>query len=221
MKQLSKMLPLLVSGTFLMVGAVSADPDRGSDRDRILAQNSRECSNNHNCRPSGPKADRHDQDNDRNQGSNIADNRRNDGDRDRDNRQSWDRDRNNWQSQWDRDHYRNRTRIEFRLSTYPIYVDSRHRTRFVHRSPLYWGPIYRYPHGYYYRESRFPTYPDRAYDYAPDNTRIIWNDNTQPTTQTTDEYCREYYTDAGVNGQTQQVYGTACMQPDGSWQIKN
>jgi surface antigen len=32
-------------------------------------------------------------------------------------------------------------------------------------------------------------------------------------------YCREYTTQARVGGRQQQVYGTACRQPDGSWEI--
>jgi len=31
-------------------------------------------------------------------------------------------------------------------------------------------------------------------------------------------YCREYRTIANVAGKKQQVYGTACRQPDGTWQ---
>jgi surface antigen len=30
-------------------------------------------------------------------------------------------------------------------------------------------------------------------------------------------YCREYTTTAIIAGKTQQVYGTACRQPDGTW----
>ncbi|WP_018871924.1 RT0821/Lpp0805 family surface protein [Thioalkalivibrio sp. ALJ16] len=33
--------------------------------------------------------------------------------------------------------------------------------------------------------------------------------------------CREYTIDAVIGGQTEQVYGTACRQPDGSWRIQN
>ena len=33
-------------------------------------------------------------------------------------------------------------------------------------------------------------------------------------------YCREYTQTIAVGGKTQQGYGTACRQPDGSWQIK-
>lgn len=34
-------------------------------------------------------------------------------------------------------------------------------------------------------------------------------------------YCREYRTTAIIAGKKQQVYGTACRQPDGAWQIVN
>jgi hypothetical protein len=32
-------------------------------------------------------------------------------------------------------------------------------------------------------------------------------------------YCREYQRTADIGGVRQQIYGTACMMPDGSWQI--
>ena len=34
-------------------------------------------------------------------------------------------------------------------------------------------------------------------------------------------YCREYRSTAIINGKKQSVYGTACRQPDGSWQTVN
>ena len=34
-------------------------------------------------------------------------------------------------------------------------------------------------------------------------------------------YCREYQTTVTVGGETQEAYGTACRQPDGSWQIQS
>ncbi len=34
-------------------------------------------------------------------------------------------------------------------------------------------------------------------------------------------YCREYQTTVVVGGRESQGYGTACRQPDGSWQIAN
>jgi len=33
------------------------------------------------------------------------------------------------------------------------------------------------------------------------------------------EYCREYQQTVTVGGNTEQAYGTACRQPDGSWKI--
>lgn len=33
------------------------------------------------------------------------------------------------------------------------------------------------------------------------------------------QYCREYQTTVTVNGKTQQAYGKACRQPDGSWKL--
>jgi hypothetical protein len=36
---------------------------------------------------------------------------------------------------------------------------------------------------------------------------------------TNGRYCREYQRMADIGGVPQQVYGTACMMPDGSWQI--
>lgn len=35
------------------------------------------------------------------------------------------------------------------------------------------------------------------------------------------QYCREYRSTAIIAGKKQQVYGTACRQPDGSWKIMN
>ncbi len=32
-------------------------------------------------------------------------------------------------------------------------------------------------------------------------------------------YCREYQTVVTIGGRAEQAYGTACRQPDGSWQI--
>jgi hypothetical protein len=43
-----------------------------------------------------------------------------------------------------------------------------------------------------------------------------------PVYQATDgRYCREYQATITVNGQRQPGFGTACLQPDGSWRIVN
>lgn len=41
--------------------------------------------------------------------------------------------------------------------------------------------------------------------------------NTYQTSQ--GQYCREYQQTVTVGGQTEQAYGTACRQPDGSWKV--
>ena len=48
-----------------------------------------------------------------------------------------------------------------------------------------------------------------SYQVTPGNAR----------TDTQGRYCREYTTNANVGGGAQQLFGNACRQPDGSWQI--
>lgn len=52
--------------------------------------------------------------------------------------------------------------------------------------------------------------PDSGYDYTVTPTR---------TYEVAQGPCREFTMDAIVGGKTQQVYGTACRQADGSWKI--
>ena|SRR5690349_6452009 len=65
---------------------------------------------------------------------------------------------------------------------------------------------------------------------APIGQQIVWKnpesgnygvitptrDGYQPSTNA---YCREYSQTVTVGGRTQQAYGQACQQPDGSWKI--
>jgi surface antigen len=44
---------------------------------------------------------------------------------------------------------------------------------------------------------------------------------TRTYQQSSGEYCREYQQTVTVGGQTQDAYGTACRQPDGSWKVVN
>jgi surface antigen len=42
------------------------------------------------------------------------------------------------------------------------------------------------------------------------------------TYQTTQgQYCREYQQTVNIGGRTEQAYGTACRQPDGTWKVAN
>ena len=52
------------------------------------------------------------------------------------------------------------------------------------------------------------TNPDTNYSYAITPTS---------TTESSSGPCREYTIDAMIGGKTEQIYGTACRQPDGSW----
>lgn len=54
--------------------------------------------------------------------------------------------------------------------------------------------------------------PDTGHQYAVTPTR---------TYETAGGPCREYTIDAQIGGRTEQAYGTACRQADGSWKIVN
>ena len=64
---------------------------------------------------------------------------------------------------------------------------------------------------------------------APIGETIAWNNpdsgHSGTVTPTRDgyadngDYCREFQQTITVSGETQQAYGTACRQPDGSWRI--
>jgi surface antigen len=64
-------------------------------------------------------------------------------------------------------------------------------------------------------------------EYVPSNRPVYWEDGGygyEVTPMRTYEpepgrYCREYQTVVTVGGRAEQAYGTACRQPDGSWQI--
>lgn len=66
-------------------------------------------------------------------------------------------------------------------------------------------------------------------EHAPPNQPVTWQDGggqyqvtPSPAFQNQQgRYCREYQTNAMIGGQAQQTYGTACRQPDGSWQMMN
>jgi surface antigen len=71
----------------------------------------------------------------------------------------------------------------------------------------------------------------QALEHAPDGKNIMWNEpedgsryQVTPVETYQDNggrYCREYQTVSVVGGRTQETYGTACRQPDGSWRLMN
>lgn len=54
--------------------------------------------------------------------------------------------------------------------------------------------------------------PDTGYEYVITPTQT-YDQAGSP--------CREYTLDAIIGGRTEQIYGTACRQADGSWQVVN
>lgn len=69
----------------------------------------------------------------------------------------------------------------------------------------------------------------KALEFVGDRQDIAWRnpDNGAAYTVTPvrserragGRYCREYQTTATIGGAVQRLYGTACRQPDGSWQL--
>jgi hypothetical protein len=68
-------------------------------------------------------------------------------------------------------------------------------------------PVVAYPPPVYYGPPAVAYAPGAA--YAP----------SAPVAQQSQQYCREYQTTSIINGRPQQVFGTACLQPDGTWRI--
>lgn len=70
----------------------------------------------------------------------------------------------------------------------------------------------------------------RALEYGPINQTVAWTNPDSHTAyavtpvrtyQTGGAYCREYSQRATIGTRVEEVYGTACRQPDGSWQVVN
>ena len=65
-----------------------------------------------------------------------------------------------------------------------------------------------------------PTYEQRVrtVEVVPASTTyVVDNSYAAPSSSS---YCREYNQGVTVGGRTQPSYGTACLQPDGSWKIQ-
>jgi surface antigen len=69
----------------------------------------------------------------------------------------------------------------------------------------------------------------QALEYTPSGGETTWRNPDSGnygavtptyTYQSTDgDYCREFQQKASIGGKTERVYGTACRQPDGQWQL--
>lgn len=62
---------------------------------------------------------------------------------------------------------------------------------------------------------------------APIGEAVVWQEGdasgrvtaTKETQDSSGNHCREFQQEITVGGQTEQAYGTACLQPDGAWKI--
>jgi surface antigen len=65
--------------------------------------------------------------------------------------------------------------------------------------------------------------------YAPIGETITWNNPSnghqgsvtpvRDGVSSTGNYCREFQQAVTIDGRTEQIHGTACRQPDGSWKL--
>ncbi len=53
----------------------------------------------------------------------------------------------------------------------------------------------------------------------PDNGAVYELTPTETYQTDADRYCREYRASANIGGRVQEIHGTACREPDGSWQL--
>jgi hypothetical protein len=100
------------------------------------------------------------------------------------------------------------------VATAAIPAEAGHRSRvgvgfhFGFPGPYYYGPAYYPYYAPYY-------YPRPAY-YAPPAGQVI-----REGRDSAGNYCREYQSSTSIDGRPVPTYGTACLRPDGSWQIVN
>lgn len=94
----------------------------------------------------------------------------------------------------------------------------------------YHGPYHRYPARYvyvapppvYYAPPPRVVYVNPAPVYVPPPPLVVYQAPPQVLPGgplASNQQCREYQSTAVVNGQAVPSYGTACLQPDGSWRI--
>lgn len=97
--------------------------------------------------------------------------------------------------------------------------------------PPPWAPAHgwRRKHGHHADRPYYYFCADQVLDHLPDGETIVWEaaGKPYPVAPTWGDnadgarYCREYTATAVVAGREQQIYGTACRQPDGSWKIQS
>jgi hypothetical protein len=106
----------------------------------------------------------------------------------------------------------------------PAYAGGRHRDgggffSFEYSSPAYgyyepypYAPAYAYPPVY---EPPYGSYDDGPMYYEDDSYE------SSPYRSNDGSYCREFQTTVVIDGRPENAFGTACLQPDGSWAVVN
>jgi len=79
--------------------------------------------------------------------------------------------------------------------------------RYYSSTPAY---AYSYPEPVYYQTTYVPNYVAPS---DPEPSAVAYYDNSVGS------YCREFTQEVRIDGQMQESYGTACLQPDGSWRV--
>jgi surface antigen len=73
-----------------------------------------------------------------------------------------------------------------------------------------------------YSQHALETYSDdRPKSWTNPNSGNSYTVTPTNTYETASGPCREFTTEAMIDGRPETVYGTACRQPDGSWQAVN
>lgn len=87
----------------------------------------------------------------------------------------------------------------------------------------YYRPYYGYPNYYYAPPPVVYAPPPVVYSAPP---VVVTQPPPMSATGTSPSYtasngqtCREFQSTAVIGGQTQPIYGTACLQPDGAWRV--
>jgi hypothetical protein len=105
----------------------------------------------------------------------------------------------------------------------PAYAGGRHRHHdggfvsfgfsfpaYGYYDPYPYAPGYAYPPAYGPYDYDEPMYyDDGAYE------------SSSPYRSDDGSYCREFQTTIVIDGRPERAFGTACMQPDGSWAVVN
>ncbi len=83
--------------------------------------------------------------------------------------------------------------------------------------PAYPSYHHHHRHNYYYPPPPVVVYPAPPVVVYEPPPRVVYA--PAPTRLRNDAQCREYQSTVMVGGRPQSSYGTACLQPDGTWRI--